>query len=91
MPRRRQQSKRRRHPQRPPADDTRPATPKSKPSPGSCTCVNHLGNAKVQHHGYDAALKAILRRHLRYGAHSVYPCPTKPGIFHVTSERKKRP
>ena len=63
-----------------------------RPAAGACQCRNHLGRPKTQHKSKDAALAAILRRHLRHaGACTTYPCPTKTGVFHVATKRKKHP
>lgn len=57
-----------------------------------CRCRNHLGKPKTQHKSKDAALKAVMRRHVRHGGPFItYPCPTRPGVFHVATDRKKNP
>lgn len=56
---------------------------------GDCGCRNHLGKRKVKFPSEQAALEAILRRHLRYGPHRVYACPNLDGWWHVTSVRVK--
>ena len=64
---------------------------KSKRGP-ACQCHNHIGKPKSQHKTADAALHAIVRRHMRHGGgFTVYPCPTKPGVFHVATVRSETP
>lgn len=58
----------------------------------ACGCTNHLGKQKVQHYSIEAALEAIMRRHLpRSGGlpHTTYPCPRREGVWHVRSVRGK--
>lgn len=58
----------------------------------ACTCRNHLGKPKSQHRSREAAITAIIRRHMRHGGGFIaYPCPTRPGTFHVATERKQQP
>lgn len=54
-----------------------------------CQCTNHMGSRKVAYKSEADALTAIFRRHLRYGEHRVYPCPTQDGRFHITSKKEK--
>ena len=56
--------------------------------PRKCGCVNHLGKPKIQHASKEAAVEMILRRYMKHGAHEVYPCPNKEGVFHVRSIRQ---
>ena len=61
-------------------------TKKARKTPGpKCSCYNHMGTKKILYPSEDAALKAIVRRHLRYGGHRIYECPKVPGKYHVTS------
>ena len=61
-------------------------TKKARKTPGpKCSCYNHMGAKKILHPSEEAALKAIVRRHLRYGGHRIYECPKVPGKYHVTS------
>ena len=63
------------------------STKKARKTPGpKCSCYNHMGTKKILHPSEDAALKAIVRRHLRYGGHRIYECPKVPGKYHVTSK-----
>jgi hypothetical protein len=55
---------------------------------GDCGCRNHLGQRKVKHDGKEAALHAILTRHLKHGPHSAYECPKMSGVWHVRSIRR---
>lgn len=64
------------------------AKPKPPPKP-KCTCRNHMGSKKIKHRSREAAVAAILKRHLHHGGHSVYPCPKEPGIFHVRSQKMR--
>lgn len=73
-----------------------PNTPKAAPIPKppptavqKCHCVNHMGTRKQKYHTREAAVAAILKRHLRYGGHGVYECKTEPGIFHVRSQKMR--
>lgn len=54
-----------------------------------CQCVNHLGKRKPAFKSRDDAVTALMHRHLRYGAHRIYPCPTEPGRFHITSKKAR--
>lgn len=50
-----------------------------------CGCRNHLGKKKQMHKTYQSAVDMVLKRHLRYGPHRIYPCPRKEGVWHVKS------
>lgn len=52
---------------------------------GDCGCRNHLGKPKVKFPTRDAAVGAIIRRHMKHGPHEVYDCPNMAGVFHVRS------
>ena len=52
---------------------------------GDCGCRNHLGKPKVKFASRDAAIGAIVRRHMAHGPHEPYPCPNMEGVWHVRS------
>lgn len=58
-------------------------------SDGHCGCRNHRGKPKPMHKGQQRAIEAIL--HQRYdrnmGGAKAYPCPRRPGVWHVASGR----
>lgn len=54
-----------------------------------CHCKNHLGKPKIAYKSQEAAVAGIMHHHIRHGEHRIYPCPTEPGRFHVTSRKKK--
>lgn len=60
----------------------------AKLAPRKCECRNHMGTPKIQHPSEDAAIKQIIRRHLRHGEHGIYKCPTSDA-WHVTSRPRK--
>lgn len=63
-------------------------SPAPEPVPTlKCTCINHMGTRKQKYRSREQAVAAILRRHLHYGGHSVYPCPKEKGVFHVRSQK----
>lgn len=55
-----------------------------------CGCTNHLGGPKQMHASRDAAITAILDRHLEHGPHEIYPCPSVDGVLHVRSVLRRR-
>ena len=58
----------------------------------ACHGRNHLGKQKTRHTSRNAALRAIIRRHMGHGMPCrIYRCPTAPGIYHVTTDRKQTP
>jgi hypothetical protein len=50
-----------------------------------CRCTNHMGTGKVAYRSQESAVEAIVRRHMGYGGHRAYPCPTS-NRWHVTSQ-----
>jgi hypothetical protein len=54
-----------------------------------CRCTNHMGTQKVLFKSREAAVEALMRRHLRHGTHRIYPCPTVEGRFHITSKKER--
>lgn len=57
---------------------------------GDCGCRNHLGKPKVKYPTRDAALTAVMSRHVKHGPHRMYECPRMAGVFHVASVRQTR-
>ncbi len=56
-----------------------------KKTKSNCKCYNHMGSKKILHASHEAAVDAVIKRHMKFGAHRVYECPTEPGRYHVTS------
>lgn len=54
-----------------------------------CQCRNHLGKPKQQHPSKDAALEAILRRHLYFANCKIVKCKSNPNIWHVVTLKNK--
>lgn len=55
-----------------------------------CECMNHMRTKKMLYPSRDAAIKAIVSRHLAHGTHRVRECPTEAGKFHVVSKKTKK-
>lgn len=55
-----------------------------------CGCRNHLRKPKQMHKSREAAVTAILTRHIHHGPHKIIECPRQPGVFHVVSEKEKK-
>lgn len=66
-----------------------PETPPPWPK-GPCGCRNHRGRPKIKYRTREAALTAVLTRHLRHGPHEVVKCKRHPGVvWHVRSRRTR--
>lgn len=50
----------------------------------NCNCMNHMGGPKQKYETQGAAVTQIMRRHIEYGAHRIYRCPSAD-FWHVTS------